>query len=334
MFCRNCGFKTEDQELTECPECGCILSRTSPDDIEDPEADEFFEDIDNILSSETAEPDSEEQPEPEPEDDAAEQTDRDLDTDEDEPQTASKAVPILLLVFLLMITAGAGVFYLKSKQPDAVPMAKTETAKPKDEILKSLLKQKGSSPAEEKNQPQSEPAAVSEIAVPVEPEPARPRETVQDIQKAAPETPPPAPAEKTSIEQEPSKSEAKTNAPAVEVKQPAPKATKAQPAKVISKPELKKGFWTVYKPGGKTFFTLQISSMATRTFAKAHLDRLKKKGHPAYVILTRNREGQTVYKLRVGQYRSESEARKAADTFYQKERMQSIIVKSNADINL
>lgn len=362
MFCRNCGFETDDQALTQCPECGCVLSR---DNTEDPETEEVFEDIDNILNSEDSESDSEKQPALETEgspevknepdapsaekNQAAAETDEAADNrpEEDAPQTTAKIPPLLFFIFLLIIAAGAGVFYLKSKQPDTPTIPRIKTARQEEKTLKSILKKDGRQPAANKKRRQEPPATVSKTEPPAGPRAVPSPETAQKIQKkpAAPE--PTAQTKKPSADQEVAKPVTR-KVPAA-VKQPvttkdkppktensiaSKKADRPEPSAAIEKTSLKKPFWTVYKPGRKTFFTLQISSMATRAYARSHLDRLRKSGHPAYVILVKNREGQPVYKLRIGKYASESEARKAADAFYQKEKMKSIIVNSNADIDL
>ena len=89
-----------------------------------------------------------------------------------------------------------------------------------------------------------------------------------------------------------------------------------------------------YVPGNQTYYTIQISSMTNRSYAKSHLNRLKKKGYDAYIISTKSKDGRFVYKLRIGKHHTEAKAKKAADIFYKKEKMQYIIISSSADIDL
>lgn len=92
--------------------------------------------------------------------------------------------------------------------------------------------------------------------------------------------------------------------------------------------------WAVYVPGKQTYYTLQISSLTNRSFAQANLNILKSKEYPVYILLTRNQEGKTIYKLRIGKYETAKKAKKAAEIFYKKEKMKYIILKSNADIDV
>ncbi|GAH27229.1 unnamed protein product, partial [marine sediment metagenome] len=50
MFCHDCGFKIKDQDLTECPECSCIIS-SGLSSGNNPGKEGIFQDIENILNN-------------------------------------------------------------------------------------------------------------------------------------------------------------------------------------------------------------------------------------------------------------------------------------------
>ncbi len=347
MFCHNCGFEIKNQDLTECPECSCILSSgLSSGNNQGKEG--IFQDIENILNndelSELRESSGiEEDPEDkdpfeldfktvnqndqetevnkekhfaeravtseempgtehlsngstmereewstfEEEDDKEENNDE--TGDEIEPKKASKFTFVLFFVFSFIIAAGAGVLYLKSKQP-ASPAFPKENASVYENKKSFTIKNEEIQPAVEKLEAEETPKT---------PE--------QPTMKKA--------------------SSANKEAGAI--------SKKAEPKenKTDEKISEKDNSWTTYVQGKQSYYTFQISSVSNRSFARANHNILKNK-YPAYVLLTKNKEGKIIYKLRIGKYETAAKAKKAAEIFYKYEKMKYIILKSNADIDL
>jgi hypothetical protein len=343
MFCHNCGFEIKNQDLTECPECSCILSSgLSSGNNQGKEG--IFQDIENILNNDELselressgieeDPEdkdpfeldfetvnqndqetevnkekhfaeravtSEEMPgtehlsngstmEREERSTFEEEDDDDETGDEIEPKKASKFTFVLFFVFSFIIAAGAGVLYLKSKQPDSPAFPKENVAI--YENRKSFaIKNEEIQPAVEKLEAEETPKT---------PE--------QPTMKKA--------------------SSANKKAGAI--------SKKAEPKenKTDEKISEKDNSWTTYVQGKQSYYTFQISSVSNRSFARANHNILKNK-YPAYVLLTKNKEGKIIYKLRIGKYETAAKAKKAAELFYKYEKMKYIILKSNADIDL
>ena len=343
MFCHNCGFEIKNQDLTECPECSCILSSgLSSGNNQGKEG--IFQDIENILNNDELselressgieeDPEdkdpfeldfetvnqndqetevnkekhfaeravtSEEMPgtehlsngstmEREERSTFEEEEDDDETGDEIEPKKASKFTFVLFFVFSFIIAAGAGVLYLKSKQPDS-------PAFPKENV--TIYENKKSFPIKKKEiQPAVEkPEAEKTSKIPKQP----------TMKKA---------------------SSANKEAGAI--------SKKAEPKKNKTDEKIseKDNSWTTYVQGKQSYYTFQISSVSNRSFARANHNILKNK-YPAYVLLTKNKEGKIIYKLRIGKYETAAKAKKAAELFYKYEKMKYIILKSNADIDL
>ena len=343
MFCHNCGFEIKNQDLTECPECSCILSSgLSSGNNQGKEG--IFQDIENILNNDELselressgieeDPEdkdpfeldfetvnqndqetevnkekhfaeravtSEEMPgtehlsngstmEREERSTFEEDDDDDETGDEIEPKKASKFTFVLFFVFSFIIAAGAGVLYLKSKQPDS-PAFPKENVTIYENKKSFAIKNEEIQPAVEKLEAEETPKT-----------PAQPT-----MKKA---------------------SSANKKAGAI--------SKKAEPKenKTDEKISEKDNSWTTYVQGKQSYYTFQISSVSNRSFARANHNILKNK-YPAYVLLTKNKEGKIIYKLRIGKYETAAKAKKAAELFYKYEKMKYIILKSNADIDL
>ena len=343
MFCHNCGFEIKNQDLTECPECSCILSSgLSSGNNQGKEG--IFQDIENILNNDELselressgieeDPEdkdpfeldfetvnqndqetevnkekhfaeravtSEEMPgteylsngstmEREEQSTFEEEDDDDETGDEIEPKKASKFTFVLFFVFSFIIAAGAGVLYLKSKQPDS-------PAFPKENVT-IYENKKSFTIKNEEIQPAVEKLEAEET----------PKTPEQPTMKKA--------------------SSANKKAGAI--------SKKAEPKenKTDEKISEKDNSWTTYVQGKQSYYTFQISSVSNRSFARANHNILKNK-YPAYVLLTKNKEGKIIYKLRIGKYETAAKAKKAAELFYKYEKMKYIILKSNADIDL
>jgi hypothetical protein len=342
MFCHNCGFEIKNQDLTECPECSCILSSgLSSGNNQGKEG--IFQDIENILNNDELselressgieeDPEdkdpfeldfetvnqndqetevnkekhfaeravtSEEMPGTEhlsngstmerEERSTFEEEDDDETGDEIEPKKASKFTFVLFFVFSFIIAAGAGVLYLKSKQPDS-------PAFPKENVT-IYENKKSFAIKNEEIQPAVEKLEAEET----------PKTPEQPTMKKA--------------------SSANKKAGAI--------SKKAEPKenKTDEKISEKDNSWTTYVQGKQSYYTFQISSVSNRSFARANHNILKNK-YPAYVLLTKNKEGKIIYKLRIGKYETAAKAKKAAELFYKYEKMKYIILKSNADIDL
>ena len=343
MFCHNCGFEIKNQDLTACPECSCILSPgLSSSNNKGKEG--IFQDIENILNNDELselressgieeDPEdkdpfeldfetvnqndqetevnkekhfaeravtSEEMPgtehlsngstmEREERSTFEEEDDDDETGDEIEPKKASKFTFVLFFVFSFIIAAGAGVLYLKSKQPDS-------PAFPKENVT-IYENKKSFAIKNEEIQPAVEKLEAEET----------PKTPEQPTMKKA--------------------SSANKKAGAI--------SKKAEPKenKTDEKISEKDNSWTTYVQGKQSYYTFQISSVSNRSFARANHNILKNK-YPAYVLLTKNKEGKIIYKLRIGKYETAAKAKKAAEIFYKYEKMKYIILKSNADIDL
>ena len=345
MFCHNCGFEIKNQELTECPECSCILSSgLSSSNNQGKEG--IFQDIENILNNdELSELRESSGIEEDPEDkdpfeldfetvnqndqetevnkekhfaeravtseempgtehlsngstmereerstfEEEEDDDDDETGDEIEPKKASKFTFVLFFVFSFIIAAGAGVLYLKSKQPDS-------PAFPKENVT-IYENKKSFTIKNEEIQPAVEKLEAEEI----------------------PKTPEHPTMKKSSS--------ANKKAGAIS------KKAELKENKTDEKISEKDNSWTTYVQGKQSYYTFQISSVSNRSFARANHNILKNK-YPAYVLLTKNKEGKIIYKLRIGKYETAAKAKKAAELFYKYEKMKYIILKSNADIDL
>jgi cell division septation protein DedD len=342
MFCHDCDFEIKDPELTECPKCRCILSTGLSSNINQ-EKEETFQDIINILNNDelselyksaAAEKNpqredpfdldletmnqndhgtrankenhfekrastSVEMPGTENFSDGSTLKKEDLpkfkedDAVDDaiEPKKNSTFTFVLFFVFFLIIAAGAGVLYLKSKQPVS------ETF-PKENDSSIYENKKVFTIINEEIQPVVESSKTEEtLKIPEQP-------TMEKDSSANKET--------GTIS----------------------KKTKSKENKIDEKISEKDNSWKTYVPGKQSYYTLQISSLSNRSFAQANLNRLKNKQYPAYILLTRNKDEEMVYKLRIGKYETEEKAKRAAEIFYKKEKMKYIILKSNADIAL
>jgi len=308
MFCHNCGFEIKDQKLTKCPECNCFLSvELSSGNNQETEA--IFQDIENILnnaelselneSTDVAEDPEEEDPfdldfetvnQDEQKTTEKIVEDNDETGDEIEPKKASKYTFLLFFIFSLIIAAGAGVLYLKTKQP-ASPAFPKENASIYENKKSFVIKNDKIQPAV--NKPDAEKTS------------------------KAPKQPS---IKKTSLASKKSVVVSST--------------AKPQENKTSEKIIKKNNSWTTYIPGKQAYYTIQISSLSNRSFARANLNILKSKEYPAYVLLTRNKESKTIYKLRIGKYETAKKAKKTAEVFYKKEKMKYIILKSTAEIDL
>ena len=334
MFCHNCGFEIKNQDLTECPECSCILSPgLSSSNNKGKEG--IFQDIDNILNNDELSEQREstgvkEDPEDkdpfeldfetvnqndketivnkekhfaeravtseempgtehlsngstmEREERSTFEEDDDETGDEIEPKKASKFTFVLFFVFSFIIAAGAGVLYLKSKQPVS-PAFPKENASIYENKKSFTIKNKRIQPAIEKPEAEETPK-ISE----------------QPVMKKA--------------------SSANKKADAI--------SNKAEPKenKTDEKISEKDNSWTTYVQGKQSYYTIQVSSVSNRSFARANHNILKNK-YPAYVLLTKNKEGKTIYKLRIGKYETAAKAKKAAEIFYKHEKMKYIILR-------
>jgi len=70
----------------------------------------------------------------------------------------------------------------------------------------------------------------------------------------------------------------------------------------------------------KKFFTFQVETIANKDLAYVLEENLMDKGYPAYIEEVSDNTGKITYRVRVGKYQAREDAKKAARTFYEKEK--------------
>jgi len=82
---------------------------------------------------------------------------------------------------------------------------------------------------------------------------------------------------------------------------------------------------TKVTPSPKAQFTLQVAALSNAEEARDLVSRLRSKGYEAYQVTGTAAAKGTLYRVRVGQFRSLGEARQFALTFEKKEKIKTII---------
>jgi cell division protein FtsN len=291
----------------------------------------------------------------------AERTDDALDKALDELETAVADEPppesnrsfkvistIVVIAALVIVAVGGGMLYLESKPKSSpvVQTTKTNHVQKEDKVLKKILRRENL--AVTKKEPLSEKSAGLESkrtavqkTASVKPGPAGMAKSDVPIKKS------PKPVTEKSVKENSEqiteertavrKSDSVKPGPAGTAKAGVP--TKKPPKPVVIKPV--KEMAAVGKKSGiklaakkETYFTMQVATLLNKSLADAHVDRLKKKGYPVYIIHNTSSAGKLLTKLRIGKYKTEAEAKAAALSFRKKEKASCIIVKSKADISL
>ncbi len=83
---------------------------------------------------------------------------------------------------------------------------------------------------------------------------------------------------------------------------------------------------------GKPYYTIQTSTRQEKEKADRQRNALREKGYPAYVFDYRTTKGTTIYKVRIGRFRREADARRAAQRYHAKEKEPYLVVKSTLQI--
>ncbi len=81
------------------------------------------------------------------------------------------------------------------------------------------------------------------------------------------------------------------------------------------------------------YYTIQVGYYKNKDIAYAELAGLKPKAYLAYIISKKNKNGFIRYRLRIGKYRTEEEAKKAAESYLDQEQTDYIIVRSEVEIS-
>lgn len=75
------------------------------------------------------------------------------------------------------------------------------------------------------------------------------------------------------------------------------------------------------------FFSIQVVVLSYKGEAETLVLKLKEKGYPAYIAELKAQDGQTLYRVRIGRYGSDTDAYKASQDFNTREKQSGIIVK-------
>ncbi len=84
-------------------------------------------------------------------------------------------------------------------------------------------------------------------------------------------------------------------------------------------------------PQGEIFYTIQVSTELRKPVACSLVEKLKKKGYPAYISEKKTRKGMMLYKIRIGKYKTKAQAKKVSLNYHNTEKKPYLIVKSKAD---
>ncbi len=81
---------------------------------------------------------------------------------------------------------------------------------------------------------------------------------------------------------------------------------------------------------GEIFYTIQVSTELRKPVACSLVEKLKKKGYPAYISEKKTRKGMMLYKVRIGKYKTKAHAEKVSLNYHNTEKRPYLIVKSKA----
>jgi len=86
-----------------------------------------------------------------------------------------------------------------------------------------------------------------------------------------------------------------------------------------------------YHEDGKEFYTFQIAAKADRTAAQKFVDRLQRKGYPAYLRGSAPGASKPLYRIRIGRYETRIQAEQAGRAYADREAGEYLVVLSPAD---
>ncbi len=78
----------------------------------------------------------------------------------------------------------------------------------------------------------------------------------------------------------------------------------------------------------ETFYTVQVETLSYPASAESFTAELRHTGYPAYIRTFTTGSGKLLYKIRIGKYKTDAEARAAAEDFRRREQRRVIIVRS------
>jgi cell division protein FtsN len=138
------------------------------------------------------------------------------------------------------------------------------------------------------------------------------------------EVPPPITAPSPITTPPPSISEAPTEAIALKTEQLEVQPPKKEIKKEVKKEEKKKEVAKVPSYPQKTIYTIQVASLKSKEEAQRMVTRLHKKGYPVYMVSARV-GGVVYYRVRIGEFRSASEAEKMKEKIERLEKLKAFI---------
>lgn len=83
------------------------------------------------------------------------------------------------------------------------------------------------------------------------------------------------------------------------------------------------------KPQGDAYFTLQVAVLSFNDTANAYVADLREKGYPAYISELTTQRGKVLYRIRIGRFTTDAEARRYSTEFTAQGNIPPIIVKSS-----
>lgn len=85
--------------------------------------------------------------------------------------------------------------------------------------------------------------------------------------------------------------------------------------------------------GEEIYFTVQVHALFKSGDTATEVYRLRHEGYPAFIIETKNRKGKPVHKIRIGKYRTKTDAEEMALFLQHREKIPYIIIKSRIAIS-
>ncbi len=79
---------------------------------------------------------------------------------------------------------------------------------------------------------------------------------------------------------------------------------------------------------GAAYYTLQAMTLSFKDRAETLAEKLAEKYHPVYIITQKNSDNKMLYKIRIGKYATEEEARQAAAMLEKHEKLSALIVET------
>ncbi len=80
------------------------------------------------------------------------------------------------------------------------------------------------------------------------------------------------------------------------------------------------------------FYTIQVRTELNKKLAETAVKKLQKKGYPAYIVVKKTNKGLILYKIRIGKYKMQKQAKQVSIKYHKKEKKPAIVVKSNPNI--